>query len=196
MATDMTRSLTSRILHEHRRAIAALAILLGVNAVVYALLVYPLAERVANIQQRDAAAERALTAAQADHARATGTLTGQDRASAQLMTFYERVLPADLASARRLTHLRLPQLARQSRLRFERSAYEPVSERGSTLTRLKTEMTLTGSYQDVRSFIHQLEASPEFVVIDDIFLAEEDAESGMLAVRLQLSTYFREAPRD
>ena len=91
------------------------------NVLVYAFVVYPLAQRVANVEQRDQAAEQALAQARAEHAQASGTLTGKARASTELTTFYNDVLPQDLAGARRLTYLRLAQLARESNLEYERA---------------------------------------------------------------------------
>jgi Tfp pilus assembly protein PilO len=147
---------------------------------------------VANIEERDRTAENQLLGAQREHAGAAGTLTGKDRASAELATFYKDVLPPDLSGARRLTHLRLEQLARESNLKFLRATYEPVQERNKTLTRLKIEMVLAGNYGDMRAFIHQLEIAPEFVVIDNVDLGE-NTQAGALAVTLHMSTYYREA---
>ena len=166
------------------------------NVVIYAAVVYPLSQRVANIEQRDRTAEEQLLAAQREHAQASGTLTGKDRAEAELATFYTDVLPPDLSGARRLTHLRLAQLAREAHLKFLRATFVPKLERNRTLTQLRIEMELSGTYNDVRAFIHQLETSPEFVVIDNIELGQ-GADGGPLGVTLHLSTYYREtAPRD
>jgi Tfp pilus assembly protein PilO len=184
-------TLFQRVMREHRRIVLPLAIALGVNVIVYAAVVYPLSQRVANIEQRDRTAEEQLLAAQRDHAQAAGTLTGKDRAAAELATFYKDVLPTDLAGARRLTHLRLAQLARESNLKFIRATFEPVAPRSRTLTQLKIEMALSGTYNDMRAFIHELEASPEFVVIDNIELGQ-GADGGPLGVTLHLSTYYRE----
>jgi len=182
--------LVRRVLAEHRRIVIPLSVALVVNVLAYALIVYPLAQRVANVTQRDLAAEQALAQATAEHGQASGTLTGKARASTELTTFYSDVLPRDLSGARRLTYLRLAQLARESNLRFESGTYTPTDERGSTLTRLKIVLGLAGTYADIRTFIHALESSPEFVVIDNVELAE-GAEGGNLAVTLELSTYYR-----
>ena len=184
-------TLIQRVLREHRRVIVPLAVALGVNIVVYAVAVYPLSQRVANIQQRDRTAEEQLLAARRDHAQASGTLTGKDRAAAELATFYKDVLPQDLAGARRLTQLRLAQLAREAELKFVRATFEPVNEDKRTLTQLRIEMVLSGTYSDVRAFIHDLETAPEFVVVDNIELGQ-GAESGPLSVTLHLSTYYRD----
>jgi Tfp pilus assembly protein PilO len=186
VADDLrVETLTQRVLREHRRIVVPLAVAFGVNVVVYIAAVYPLSQRVANIQERDRTAEEQLLAARRDHAQA-----------AELATFYKDVLPQDLAGARRLTQLRLAQLARESNLKFVRATFEPVNESKRTLTQLRIEMVLSGTYADVRAFIHQLETAPEFVVVDNIELGQ-GAEGGPLSVTLHLSTYYREtAARD
>ncbi len=171
-----------------------LAIALAANLLVYAFVVYPLAERVANIEQRNQAAALALAQARTEHTQANGTLTGKARASAELATFYRDVLPQDLAGARRLTYLRLARLARESNLEYERSQYAPQVDDESTLTRLQIQMVLSGTYAEMRDFIYQLETAPEFVVIDNIQLAEGSEGTGSLVVTLDLSTYFRVVP--
>jgi hypothetical protein len=187
--------LVRRIVKEHRRTLIMIAAMIVLNGLTYALVIYPLGQRVANSEQRDRAADAALAQARAEHEQATGTLTGKARASMELTTFYNDVLPASLAGARRLTHLRLPQLAREANLRYDRSAYDAVGERGSTLRRLKVDMSLGGSYDAIRTFIYQLETAREFVVIDHVSLSEDSVDGGSLAVTLQMSTYFRDEER-
>jgi Tfp pilus assembly protein PilO len=183
-----------RILREHRRVILPASIGAIVNVAVYAVVVYPLAQRVANIEERNQAAERLLSAARVDHAQAAGTLGGKARATEELATFYTAILPPDLPGARRLTHLRLPHLARRANLRYDRATSKPEQDRDSSLTRLRVDVELTGGYAEIRELIHQLEAEPAFVVIDNLELTERDADdSGTLQVKLQLSTYYRNA---
>ena len=62
---------------------------------------------------------------------------------------------------------------------------------GRSLVRFSTKVELAGRYRDVRTFIHDLETSPEFVVIDDVSLSEDDDEGGLLQLTLQLSTYYQ-----
>jgi Tfp pilus assembly protein PilO len=181
-----------RVLREHRRLVLPLAIGLAVNLAVYVLAVRPLADRVANIAQRDAAAEQALQTARREHELAIGTSTGKDRAAQELTRFYEEVLPANLAAARSLTHTRVPQISRQFDVLFYSGTVSPLTRaRDSSLTRYTSKVELSGRYDDVRSFIHALETAPEFVVIDDITLSEDDVEGGQLQLTLQLSTYFQ-----
>jgi Tfp pilus assembly protein PilO len=182
--------LVRRIITEHRRIVIGLAVALAINIVAYVFLVMPLQRQVADVAGRDERATRALMGARSDHNQATGTLTGKDRAATELATFYTDVLPADVSSARRLVYLRLHQLAREAGLRYVRGSTATTDERSSTLVRLKSQMELVGPYASVRSFIHQLDAAPEFVVIDNIQLTEDD-EGSDLRVQLDLSTYYR-----
>jgi Tfp pilus assembly protein PilO len=189
-----TSILVRRIVREHRRVVVPLLVALGVNVAAYVFIVYPLAQAVGSIEQREAAAGRELEAARREHAAASGTLNGKDRAARELEKFYAEVLPQHFAAARDLTHQKLPQLARQLDLVYYNAKMTPPSrERESTLARLRTSVDLAGSYTDIRTFIHQLETAPEFVVIDTIELAEAD-EEGDLDLTLQLSTYYRTAP--
>jgi Tfp pilus assembly protein PilO len=183
-------ALVRRAAAEHRRLLIGLGIAVLINVGLYAFVVAPLADRVANVAERDRTSEQELARARAEHGEAAGVLTGKSRASAELTTFYSEVLPRDLTGARRLTYLRLAQLARESDLEYRRATYAPVVESGSTLTRLQIQMVLEGTYADMRAFIYQLETSPEFVVIDNVQLAE-GAEGGSLVVTLDLSTYYR-----
>jgi Tfp pilus assembly protein PilO len=188
-------ALGRRVLREHRRLVVPLSIALLVNVLVYFFLVSPLARRVANIAERDAAAERTLLAAKKEHATANATLTGKDKATQELARFYKDVLPRDLASARRLTHVRVPQIARRFNVEFYSATVSPPArERDSNLMRYTSKLEFAGRYRDIRNFIHQLETAPEFVVIDDVSLSEEYDEGGLLEMTLQLSTYYQAPP--
>jgi Tfp pilus assembly protein PilO len=181
-----------RLLSEHRRVIIPLVVLFGVNILVYALGVYPLSQRVANVEQRNQAADQALAQARREHDAARGALEGKERATVELATFYKDVLPPDLAGARRLTYLRLSQLVRESGLQFKTSQFnQDTANKESTLQRLRIKLLVQGSWEDIRTLIYQLDTAPEFVVIDNIVLSEGRAEGGSLELDMELSTYYR-----
>ena len=184
-----------RILREHRGIVIPIVVALLANLLMYAAVVYPLEQRVGSVSERTQEAESELLAARRLHSQAAGTLTGKTRASEELERFYSEILPADHASARRLAHPRLDQLARQASLRPSGISTEVTRESDDTLTRFGVEMTLTGSYAGIRRFIHQLEQATEFVVIDRVTLREDLSADGVLSVQLQLATYFRDAGR-
>ena len=194
MSTPNT-ALARRVVAETRKALIVLGAGLVLNVLIYAFGVYPLSQRVANVTQRNETAARALAAARLENSQAAGALTGKDRAVSELATFYTSVLPQDLAGARRLTHLRLAQLARMHNLRYGRAQSEPVVNKDSKLVQLKTELTLGGSYASVRAFLHSLETAPEFVVIDNVALSEGADDGDRVELALLLSTYFRGTQR-
>jgi Tfp pilus assembly protein PilO len=74
---------------------------------------------------------------------------------------------------------------------FDRDQYAEEEVRDSSLRRLRIRMVLSGDYEDMRTFIHQLEAAPEFVVIDNIELAAGADSNDAQVVTLEMSTYFR-----
>ena len=184
------------VVAEHRRVVIVLAVVLVANVVAYLALVAPLARRVANIEQRNQTAELALVNARREHAQVEGAVTGKSEAAKELATFYQRILPPNMAGARGMTFVRLDRLTRQNDLTqvgTATNAEEPLQD--STLTRLRLQFAVAGDYGDIRSFIHELEAAPEFIVIDNIQLNQADAdESSDLVLTLDLSTYYRTAP--
>jgi len=182
--------LVRRIVQEHRKAVMLIATGFAVNVLIYLAAVRPLSHSVATIEQRTLAAEQARNAAQAEFDRANGTLTGKDRATRELDTFYSKVLAQDLAGARRLTYGRVQRLAQEHRLTYQSSRYEPIVDRNSTLTKLRVSVELTGTYPNLRSFIHAIESAPQFVVIENISLAEGVGEDS-LRLAMDLSTYYR-----
>jgi hypothetical protein len=64
--------------------------------------------------------------------------------------------------------------------------------RDSDLGKLTHTAVLTGEYRDVRRFIHQLETSPEFLVLERVELTQNENESSRgITVNVQVATYFR-----
>ena len=189
MSTPQT-ALAQRVFAENRKPVIWLAAGLVINVLAYVFGVYPLSDSVANVQQRNDTAAKELAAARQENEQASGALTGKDEAGTKLAKFYTEVLPNSLSSARQLTHLRLAQMARMHGLRYGKASSEPVLTKDSKLTQLKVELTLGGSYSGVRAFLHDLETAPQFVVIDNVVLAESDSDD-QVALTLQLSTYYR-----
>lgn len=190
-----SRAVIERLVREHRQRLLVLLVLLALNVVAGAFVVRPLGERVANVEQRGRAADATLAAARQEHAQATSALTGKDRAGNELTLFYRDVLPANLTAARKLTYPRLEQMATKAGLAVRNYRFETIAVKDSVLTRAKVEMALTGTYEAMRSFVHAIESAPEFVVIDDIGLAEGADAARDLSLALELSTYFRSDAR-
>ena len=181
-----------RILTEKRALLIPLALAVMANLAGYALVVYPLGVKTAGAADRAATASQSLQAAEHDHAAARALVVGKSRADQELSTFYDKVLPADLPSARRLTYATLPSLARKSNVKFLDRRYdvERNLNKNSRLGILKVRTQWQCDYESFRQFIYELERAPAFVIIDDLTLSQGDLSKPLL-LTLQLSTYYR-----
>ena len=188
------RTLLNRALAEHRTLVLTLAAVLAVNVAAYVLVVRPLGAKSAGAADRAAAAAAALAAAEREMEMAQALVSGKTQADEELSAFYEKVLPSDLAAARRLTYASLPALARRTSVKYEERRTEIEDpEKDARLGHLRIRMMLQSDYENFRNFIYQLESTPEFVILDDVTLAESEG-SGPLSITLNLSTYFRLKP--
>jgi Tfp pilus assembly protein PilO len=125
---------------------------------------------------------------------ARALVSGKTDADQELTAFYEKVLPADLIAARRMTYASLPALARKTGVRYEaRTTSIDDGDRDSRLGHMTIKMILEGDYQDIRQFLYELESSPEFVIVDDLTLVESSGEEPQ-TLTLNLSTYYRLGP--
>jgi hypothetical protein len=186
-------SIVRRILSEKRGAVIALVAGLLINVGVYALVVYPLGVKSATAADRAAAAAVARQAAERDMASAGALVQGKARADEELTTFYQKVLPSDSDEARRITHARLPALARKANMKFteQRAESDTQNQKDSQFGRVRTRIVLEGDYSSVRQFLYELETTPEFIIVDDVTLAQLEASKPLL-LTVEVSTYYRQ----
>jgi Tfp pilus assembly protein PilO len=184
-----------RILTEQRLFVAILAAALIANVAVYAAVVYPLASRVADADNRALRAEQERRAAEREFNAANNMAASKAQAESELRTFYGDLLPGDRTAANQQTYLSIVKLARKDNLKIIRRVAAPVQRRESTLGELRLDLTLEGAYEDMREFIYGLETSPEFMVINDLSIDQgRDAAGGAtLTLGIQLSTFWRSA---
>lgn len=180
-----------RALAEKRALILPIAIALLVNVALYAIVVYPLSKKVAGGEQDAAAATAALNDARRDHAAARATVAGKGQADEELKKFYSNVLPPDVNAARRITFLRIEQLAQQCNLRIERQTSDSKSQRESPLVKYTYRAALSGEYRNIRRFIHELETAPEFLVLENVELSQSEVADRALNVSVDIATYYR-----
>jgi len=180
-----------RALTEKRSLILPIAIALLVNVALYAMVVYPLSKKVAGGEQEAAAATAALNAARRDHVAARATVTGKAQADEELKKFYSDVLPPDVNAARRITFLRIEQLAQQCNLRIERQTSDSQPQRESQLVKYTYRAALSGEYRNIRRFIHELETAPEFLVLENVELSQSEVANRALNVSVEIATYYR-----
>jgi hypothetical protein len=180
-----------RVLQEKRRLIWPIVIALIANAALYAIVLYPLSRKVAGGEQAAEASAATLGAARRDYAAARATVAGKGQADTELQKFYTDVLPPDVSGARRITFLRIEQLATQAGLRLERETSSPQLQRESSLVKFTYTAALSGEYRNIRRFIHDLETAPEFLVLENVQLSQNDTEKRGLNVTVQIATYYR-----
>lgn len=186
----MTWSLLRRILADYRRVVVPLAVAAAANVAGYAVGLYPLGLQVRTLEGRAATAASDVTAAERALRQAQETVEGKGRADTELRRFYGEILPADQREARRITYLQLAEMAQRANLTFSRRTFAPGQDRDSTLARLDMTMSIGGAYRDMRRFIHAVETAPDFIVINQVALAQQE-RGGTLTLGLQLTTYFR-----
>lgn len=186
-------TLLKRIVTEKRGLLVPLAVAVLVNIGVYGLVVYPLGVKSANAADRAVSAEKARAAAERDLGSADALVTGKARADQELATFYQKVLPANLDEARRMTYARLPALAKKANMRFteRHTEIDAQLERTSQMGRVRTRMALEGSYDSVRQFLYELETTPEFIIVDDVSLGQPEPGKPV-TLSLEVSTYYRQ----
>ena len=186
-------TLLTRIITEKRGLLVPLLVAMLVNIGVYALVVYPLGVKAATVAERAAAAAESRQLAERDLASAEALISGKAKADEELGTFYQKVLPANVDEARRMTYARLPALARKANMRFAERRIERDSqvEKDSQIGRLRTQMVLDGGYENVRQFLYELETAQEFIIVDDVSLGQSEADKAV-TLTLEVSTYYRQ----
>jgi hypothetical protein len=181
-----------RIFAEKRSLIVPLALAIVVNLGVYAFAVYPMGVRSESAVERAAAAAASLRLAEKDFAAARDLISGKTRADQELATFYGEVIPVDEPSALRLTYTPVVTIASKANVKFlQRSTDDDEKQAKKTgLGRLHTRISFTCDYESFRRFMYDLESTPEFVIIDDVILAQPDPAKP-LALTVEMSTYYR-----
>jgi hypothetical protein len=187
-------ALLQRVLAEKRGIFLPLAVVLAVNVLVYLVVVRPLGIKSAGAADRAATAAMSLQSAENELARAQALVTGKAQADEELSAFYQKVLPADVTAARRMTYASLPALARKASVRYEARTTDVDDLKDDTrFGHMKIRMVLQGDYERLRGFIYDLETAPEFVIIDDVTLVETTSTE-TLTLTVNMSTYFRLKP--
>jgi Tfp pilus assembly protein PilO len=184
-------SLSQRIFEEKRRLIYPLVVVLIVNVAVFVAVVYPLSLKVAAADRAAQMASTAAMAARHEDDSAKNIVSGKVAADAELKKFYGEVLPPDQSAARRITSVKIAQLAKKTNVNIERATSEVTQEHDSSLGKLATDLTLSGQYRDIRRFIYELEAAPEFLILETVTLSQGDKSSSALNVTVKVATYYQ-----
>jgi len=95
-------------------------------------------------------------------------------------------------NAQQLDHMFVsPSLAKKSNVKLVDRRFEvDKTEKNARLGLLKVHTVWQCDYESFRQFIYALESASPFVIIDDVSLAQSDANKPLTLV-MELSTYFR-----
>ena len=193
-------SLWRRIYGERRAVVLPLMVVLIANIAVLALVVVPLTQSVAGLENDAVSATFKMNKARLAERQAKDTRASKERADQDLRKFYAETLPVDFPAARRLiAGSFLQRTAREVGLTFQRGQVEPATEvKDSQLRRIAGKVTLVGDYQSIRKFLYAVETATEFVVIERVALAQaadlKASNTGALEVTLDVATYYWGAP--
>ena len=181
----------SRVIADHRRALVPVGIVLAINLAVLVFIVVPMRRSVESGTSQANESAVQLNAAIADLKEAEAMRDGQAQAGTDLEKFYGEVLPAGLSEARRMSVLKLNQLARSHGVRMQRGAATTEELRNSPLERLSVNYSLEGDWDDIRQLIYEIETGSDFLVIDNVALSEGEGGTAPLSLILEISTYYR-----
>ena len=125
---------------------------------------------------------------------AEATRDGQAQASTDLDRFYARGAAAGLrGGAPHDAREAGAAGARRTTWRSRAAPPTPKTLRDSPLERLQVSYALTGDWDDIRQLIYEIETGPDFIVIDNVQLAEGAQANAPLSLTLEMSTYYRVA---
>ena len=88
----------------------------------------------------------------------------------------------------------LAERAKSRGIKMERVEYNSTKTREENLDLYVTNLPLVGRYRDIRSFIHDIEASDMFLIITELSLEDDIAAEGAVRMQLSLATYFEAKP--
>lgn len=124
---------------------------------------------------------------------ARGDVQGSDpaarqRLARQLDEFYQ-MLPTE--DAWPFLVVELPALAASHGLSISRIDYRPTEFGPRPLLRYGLSFAVTGSYDQVKRFIHEVETAARLFVLESLTLKSESAVDDRVSVQMQLATFFR-----
>jgi Tfp pilus assembly protein PilO len=87
----------------------------------------------------------------------------------------------------------LKQIAATLGLRMPSIAYQPEPSKDADLLRVKLNLSVEGTYEQVRRFLYELEKRRQYLVVEQMGLTEQrgQASTSHVAMQLGLSGYFR-----
>jgi hypothetical protein len=176
-------------LRKRRKGFARLALLLGINAVIFAAITY----RLANKQDRLAAEQGRLSA---ELAQKTETLEGLERAEARVVEnasaaseFWTDTVRARVPGLTQAWE-EIDRLAKETNVVKGRTGYDrDLLDVG--LEQIKATMPVEGNYFDLVRFINRLERSDRFFLVEEVRLSQRESNDATIRLDCSISFYLK-----
>jgi Tfp pilus assembly protein PilO len=171
-----------------RQAALALAFCLALNVGAYAGLVRPRLHEADRLERESEPRLKQVKAREAEVAAKEHFVRSVDTAAKDLTSLRQEVLST---KRQRMidVQLELADLARQFSINLESVRYENQVLEEEGLERFAMTVPLKGGYASLRKFLQAVEASQEFLVIEEVALEGEAGEQA-LELNITLATYF------
>jgi Tfp pilus assembly protein PilO len=175
------------------RAVAGALIVLGLNAAAFAAYTLPrlLQERSLNAQKATLAREAAradarLAALQARTELIESNTRDAERFLRETMVPREEVLLPTIQE--------IIGVAEELGLKLESRGTRPERVSDLPLHRFEITQPVAGSYRQIAQFLHRVEGSPRFLIVDSISISGR--EGGTVSLRVVFSAYYRAEEED
>ena len=175
-----------------RRFLVPALLLLAVNVVTYLAYTRPRAERLRDVAARAVVLKQEAEGLRARVARVRERAQALETNTADVGRFYSAVGRKESVLA---VQEDVVGLGRQLGLVIGPRSYANAPVKGSKgLSRFKIVMPVSGSYRQIATFLHRLEAMRHFVTVDSVALREDAAAGGRSTnLNVSLSVYFVDA---
>jgi Tfp pilus assembly protein PilO len=84
----------------------------------------------------------------------------------------------------------LSEMAKRLNLNLPAVSYRPEGQE-EQLTKMSFSFEVSGSYAAIRRFIHAIETSSDFLIIEDLILAQQSKDKESLDLKVRLVTYLK-----
>lgn len=174
-----------------RRVAAVLGVVAAANLLVFLFVTEPM-YRTSEVRLAEwEAMEQRLEQRRRSVERLERQLERLRRQQQNLAQFYDAILASKQAKMTTIQR-EIRSIAAQFQVNPESINYEPAYLQTEDLVHFDIAFPLRGSYENLRQFIHRVETSEHFLIIDDISLADAREGGVVLSLNVRLHTYFKD----
>jgi Tfp pilus assembly protein PilO len=174
-----------------RRVAVSLGVVAAVNLLVFLFLTQPLYR----LSRVNLAEWEDMDLTMEQRRRSVGRLQERTEQLEQqrlnLIQFYDSIL-SEKTSRMTAIQREIRNLAGQFQVDPENISYSPTYEEKADLVRFDVSFPLRGSYENLRQFVHRVEISDHFLILDDITLTDAREGGVVLSLNVRMHTFFKD----